>query len=207
MPSSADTDDLLRRAEIGDAIATEQLFNRYRRRLRRMVTVHLDRRLASRIDPSDVVQEAMIEAHRLLPGYLVHRPVAFYPWLKQIATNRLIDLHRRHLLARRRSVRRESGSRPSDDLSSQKLADQLLSQDHASARLIRQELRDRVQQALEQLPSELREVLILRHLERMPVAEVAERMQIAEGTVRSRQFRALALLRQLLDTGSTEAMK
>lgn len=184
----------------------EQLFNRFRRRLRQMVSVQLDRRLASRIDPSDVVQEALVEAHRLFPDYLLHRPVAFYPWLKQITVNRLIDLHRRHLLARRRSVRREANA-PSSAKSAQLLADRLLTHDQGMAKLIRQELRVRVQQALDQLPIEFRDVLILRHVERLSVAEVAERMQIAEGTVRSRQFRALALLRQLLDTGSTEGSR
>lgn len=167
-----------------------------------MVSVQLDRRLTARIDPSDVVQDVMIEAHRLLPDYLARRPVAFYPWLKQITTNRLIDLHRRHLVAERRSVRRESERR--SNRSSLLLADQLLNDDHAAARLIRDELKVRVQQALDRLSPELREVLILRHLERLSVADVAERMGIAEGTVRSRQFRALAQLRQLLDGGSTE---
>jgi RNA polymerase sigma-70 factor (ECF subfamily) len=169
-----------------------------------MVSTQMDRRLASRVDPSDVVQEAMIEAHRLFPEYLVRRPVAFYPWLKKITTNRLIDLHRRHLMAGRRTVRRESPQRQSSKNSSKLLADQLLTDDHAAARLIRDELRDRVQSALEQLPTDLREVLVLRHLERMSVAEVSRQLRIPEGTVRSRQFRALAQLRQLLDRGSSE---
>lgn len=202
MPDSTDTAELLIQAKTGDVLAIEQLFNRYRFRLRHMVSVQIDRRLASRIDPSDVVQEALIEAHRLLPTYLASRPVAFFPWLQQITTNRLIDLHRRHLLAGRRTVRRESEPRTSEDLSSRMLTDRLLNQESGAARMIREELRLRVEQALERLPDELRKILILRHLESLSVAEVADRMQIAEGTVRSRQFRALALLRQLLDQGS-----
>ena len=86
-----------------------------------MVAVRLDRRLAARVDPSDVVQEALADASRRLDDYLLSRPLPFFAWLRQFAWERLVELHRRHVTPQRRSVIREEGpaldcptSRPSD---------------------------------------------------------------------------------------------
>src|SRR3954447_3666960 len=94
--AGADTDALLDRAARGDAEARQQLLDRHRRRLRRMVALRFDRRLAARADPSDVVQEALADAGRKLDGYLRDRPLPFYPWLRQLAWERLVKLRRRH---------------------------------------------------------------------------------------------------------------
>ena len=99
--SQSDTDELelLRAAADGDEAAGQQLLARHRGRLRQMVAVRLDRRLAARVDPSDVVQEALAEAARELADYLRERPLPFYPWLRQFAWERLLQLHRRHIAA------------------------------------------------------------------------------------------------------------
>src|SRR5436305_2971842 len=107
-----DTDVLLDRAAAGDGDARRQLLDRHRRRLRRMIAVRLDRRLAARIDPSDVVQEALAAADQKLSAYLRQRPVPFYPWLRQLAWERLIELHRQHIYAQKRSVTREEAQDP-----------------------------------------------------------------------------------------------
>src|SRR5262245_2668134 len=106
-PAEPDTDELLADATRGDADARQRLLTRHRARLRRMVEVRLDRRLAARVDASDVVQEALADAARKLDGYLRDRPLPFYPWLRRLAWERLVKVHRRHLHAGRRSVRRE----------------------------------------------------------------------------------------------------
>ena len=103
----ADTEELLQRAAEGDTAARQQLFVRHQHRLRQMVAVRMDRRLAARVDPSDLVQEALMDAHRKLNDYLRDRPLPFYPWLRRLAWERLLQLHRRHLHADRRSVLRE----------------------------------------------------------------------------------------------------
>ena len=102
-----DTEELVERAGLGDEGARQELFVRHRDRLRRMVAVRMDRRLAPRVDPSDVVQEALAEAHEAMSDYLRDRPLPFYPWLRQFAWERLLKLHRHHVDARRRSVDRE----------------------------------------------------------------------------------------------------
>src|SRR5262249_62353015 len=98
----------VRAAGRGDARPRGRLAERHRGRLRRMVAVRLDRRLAARVDPSDVVQESLAEADRRLDGYLRERPLPFYPWLRQLAWERLTALYRRHVPAQPRSVTREA---------------------------------------------------------------------------------------------------
>ena len=106
-PAGPDTEQLLEQARQGDGGARQQLLARHRERLRRMVRVHLDRRLAARVDPSDVVQEALAEAAGKLSDYLRERPIPFYPWLRRLAWERLVKLHRRHIRTRKRSVTSE----------------------------------------------------------------------------------------------------
>jgi RNA polymerase sigma-70 factor, ECF subfamily len=90
-----DTEELLDRAGTGDRAARQALLARHRGRLRQMVALRIDRRMAARVDPSDVVQEALAVAERSLSDYLKDRPLPFYPWLRQFAWERLIQLHRR----------------------------------------------------------------------------------------------------------------
>src|SRR5262245_52193635 len=178
-----DTDELLDRAATDDG-ARQQLLARHRARLRRMVAVRLDRRLAARLDPSDVVQEALAEAARKLPDYLQRRPVPFYPWLRRLAWERLVKLHHRHVAARRRSVTREEGL-PLPDASALELAEQLLAPDLApDDAAVREEVRRRARDALATLAEKDREVLVLRFLERLSTAETAAVLGVTAGAVK-----------------------
>jgi RNA polymerase sigma-70 factor (ECF subfamily) len=199
--SPLDTNGLIAQARAGDAAASAALLERHRTRLRRMISVRMDARLRTRLDPSDVVQDSLAVALRRLPQYLHDVPLPFYPWLRQIAWNRLVDLHRRHIQARSRSVQRENADDwPLSAHSLRLLADRLSNiTSTPSARLLRDELRQRVQAAMEQLPEPLREVLVLRQLEELSVQETAAALGVPEGTVMSRHFRALARLRDLLE--------
>src|SRR5436853_2187221 len=102
-----DTEELLRRAGDGDRDARGAVLDRHRRRLRRMVALRMDPRLAARVDASDVVQETLAEADRRMSDYLRERPLPFYPWLRRLALDRLAWQHRFHVRAARRSVTRE----------------------------------------------------------------------------------------------------
>jgi RNA polymerase sigma-70 factor (ECF subfamily) len=199
MMTTADSEHLLERAAAGDGAAREQLLQRHRLRLGRMVAVRFDPRLAARVDPSDVVQETLAEAAAHLDRYLRERPLPFYPWLRQLAQRRLIELHRRHVQARRRSVTREVGPPGLPDHSALALADRLFARTSSpSAGLRRQERQDRVRAALAALPEPDREVLVLRILEALPTRETATVLGISEVAVRSRQVRALDRLKMLL---------
>src|SRR5208337_389551 len=132
MVSSANPDweQLMERASGGDRPAREQLLAGHRDRLRQMIAVRMDRRLVARIDPSDVVQDVLATATRNLSDYLRNRPMPFYPWLRKLAWERLIELQRTHLVARKRSVAREDFGIPElPDASAAVLAERLLSQD------------------------------------------------------------------------------
>jgi RNA polymerase sigma-70 factor (ECF subfamily) len=201
-----DEEELIERAARGDPAAREALLNRHRERLRLMVALRMDRRIAARIDPSDVVQESLAEAAGHLSDYLERRPLPFYPWLRQIACEQLIMLHRRHLHAGRRSVTREEPWGPplSGD-SLQLLGDRLAASGTSPSRhLARSEIRERLTAALARLPERDREVLVLRHLEQLKVSAIAAVLGISEGAVMTRHTRALEKLRPLLDDVSLE---
>jgi len=193
-------DELLERAGRGDPVAREQLLALHRERLRQMIAVRMDRRLLARFDPSDVVQEALADACQKLSAYLDKRPVAFYPWLRALAWNRLVDLHRHHLLAQRRSVLREEDAAPDlPDDSVLELAARLFAPGSTpSGQVLREELCRRVQQALGQLDERDREILVLRYLEKLSLGEIAAVLRITENNVTVRHFRALQKLRKLL---------
>jgi RNA polymerase sigma-70 factor (ECF subfamily) len=199
--AAPDTEELLRRSQAGDRQARGALLQRHRQRLRRMIALRLDRRLAARLDPSDLVQEALAEADRRLDDYARKRPLPFYPWLRQLAWDRLADAHRRHVQARRRSVTREDAEPlglPGG--SALRLADRLL----ASEALRQEELRERVRAALEALAEADREVLVLRYLEQMSAQEVGAVLGVSEAAAKKRALRALQKLRALLEGGPGE---
>ena len=157
-----DTDQLLTAAGDGDARARGRLLDRHRERLCRMIAVRLDRRLAARVDPSDVAQEALAEADRRLDEFLRDRPLPFYPWLRRLAGLKMADVYRRHLTAGRRTVSREQpGGLP--DESAQELAGRLAGVASGPvSRVGRREQNAKVRAAVDRLPERDREVLVLR---------------------------------------------
>jgi RNA polymerase sigma-70 factor, ECF subfamily len=206
-PDLPETNALLKGASIGDELARQRLFDRYRSRLRQMVAVRMDRRLLARVDPSDVVQEAYAEAVNNLEKYLRDRPLPFYPWLRQFALQKILQLQRHHIYARCRSVEREdSGQTPPSDLCADALVNLLVaSATSPSRRLIREELCNLVQSALQRLNASDRDILLMRHIEEMSTAEIGEVLGINVGAVRARHVRALQRLRGLLNEDYPEA--
>jgi RNA polymerase sigma-70 factor (ECF subfamily) len=202
---SPDTEQLVEQARRGDDRARQQLLVRHRSRLRRMVAVHLDRRLAPRVDPSDVVQEALADAAHDLDVYLRERPLPFYPWLRRLAWERLVKLRRHHLRERRNVHREEPGTLYLPNDSAVQLARILIASGSSPSRaVLREELQGRVQLALGQLREREREVLVLRYLEGLSTKEIAAVLAISEGAVKMRHLRALDGLRQVLDAGDGE---
>lgn len=193
-----DTDLLLDRAAGGDGIAISALLERHRPRLRRSVAVRLDDRLAARVDPSDVVQEALAEAASLLPRYAEERPLPFFPWLRRLAIQRL-SKHRRLAGAARRDSGREVAEAPLPDRSAWQLADRLVETGGGPAtQAVRAERRQAVHDALAALPEPDREVLVLRYLEQLGPGEIAAVLGLSEGAVKMRHLRALQKMQGIL---------
>lgn len=202
--AAPDTEQLLNLIVLGDVQARSLLLDRHRARLMKMVAVRFDPRLARRLDPSDVVQETLVEAAARLAEYASIRPIAFYPWLRQLAGKILLRLHERHVVADRRSVKREALKMPAlPDNSADRLVRRLTgSQSSPSDRLIAAERQAHLRAALLQLSEQDREILVLRHLEELTNCQIAEILGIKIEAVRARHTRALDRLRRQVDDSS-----
>jgi RNA polymerase sigma-70 factor, ECF subfamily len=190
-----ETLDLLFRARQGDARAFECLFGRHREGLRRVVARRLDRSLRGRLDPSDVVQEAQLEALERLPDYLGRRPMPFRAWLFRTAVQRLFKM-RMHALAARRDVGRERGLTASG--SAGKARPIPGNGPTPSQQLAHHERSSRLTRLLQKLGEADRTILELRVIEGLPYEEVGRRLEIEPAAARKRYGRALLRLRVLL---------
>ncbi len=199
--NSAETNRLLEQARAGDKEALNALFARHRPRLRRMVELRLDRRLLARIDASDVIQEAHVEAVGRLEEYLSAPRYPLFLWLRLIVGERLLKLHRHDLGTRMRDAGLEvsiyRGALP--EASSAAQAAQLLGKHTSPTQAaVRAERMLRLQEALNTLDSMDREVLSLRHFEELSLAETAMSLGIEESAAAKRYIRALKRLKATL---------
>ena len=204
MANSGSTTALVRQARQGDQQAANRLLASNRDRLRRMVNARMDTRLAARLDASDIVQEALMEANRRLPDFLKKNDDLFYPWLRAIAWERLIQSHRQHIGAQKRTVQREAiGGLQLPDASATELSRQIaVSISTPSVAAARKELQQRVRQHLEGMRPADKEILLLRHLEQLPMNEVAAVIGISLGAAQSRYCRALERMHDLIGDSS-----
>jgi RNA polymerase sigma-70 factor (ECF subfamily) len=203
-PNSPETQDLLDKARQGEARAVELLLTAHREPLRRMIGLRLDPALAARVDASDVVQDVLIEAHKRLQDYLRNPAMPFHLWLRHIAKDHVIDAHRRHRQAQRRSLDREQPMVPAamSDQSSFELAGQLLDHEITPASAaIRHELQRRLDSAVAELGDDDREIILMRHGEQLSNQEVAIALELTEAAASMRYLRALRRLRAALLPG------
>jgi len=194
-------DELLDRARRGDPLALAELFDRYRDRLKHMVRLRLDRRLAGRLDASDVLQEAFIEASKRLAPRPREREMPAFLWLRLVTGQVLIDLHRRHLGAKIRDAGLEISIHrgPSPQASSLSLAEMLLGRfTSPTAAAQRAEMQLRLQEALNRMDPIDREVLALRHFEELSNVETAQVLGLEPTAASNRYIRALKRLKQIL---------
>ena len=197
MDQPAEDGALLDRAARGDRTAFEELFARHRPRLTRAVALRLDRRLAARVDASDVVQEACLEAFRRLPDYLTRPDMPLDVWLLWLAREQVLMTHRRHLMADKRAVGREVPPLPADSSAAvvRTLAGAGPTPSGAAAAA---ELADRLRQALERLDDDERELILLRHFEQVGNKDAAALLGVSEAAASKRYVRALERLRGIL---------
>lgn len=200
-PEGTKTLELLDQAREGAAAAQEELLDRHREALRRMIALRLDPAIVQRVDASDIVQEVLLEASRRLDDYLARPVMPFHLWLRHLAKDHLIDAHRRHHLARKRGVDREQPLvRPGwAEQSSLDLAGHLLDQEPTPASAaLRQELQDRMTRALARMGDDDREIILMRYFEQLGNQEIAEALGLTEAAASMRHLRAIRRLRDLL---------
>ena len=199
--NSTDTVRLIERLREGDREALNEVFTRHRSRLRRMVEMRMDWRLQARLDASDVIQEAFLEAAMRMSEYLRDPALPLFLWMRLIVGERLTRLHRQHLGVKMRDAGREVSlyREPLPAASSMALAAQLLGKHTSPTQAtIRAERMLRLQEALNTLDPIDREVLSLRHFEELTRAETAKVLGIEEGAAAKRYVRALKRLKDIL---------
>ena len=193
-PEFDDTQDLVAQAVDGDASALSLLMERYRDRLKRMVGLRMDRRLQGRVDASDVVQEALIEASRRLEEYAANPPMGFFLWLRWLTGDKLLNAYRHHLGTQKRDAGQEVSlyRRALPEASSVSIAQQLLGRlTSPTQAVLRAEVQLIVQEVLNSMDPIDREVLILKNFEQLTTDETAEALGIKRSTAGKRYLTAL----------------
>jgi RNA polymerase sigma-70 factor (ECF subfamily) len=192
---------LIDRLRAGDRHALAELFHGYRERLRRMVELRMDTRLRSRLDASDVLQEAYLDLAGDLESYRADPKLQPLLWMRLHVGRRLGMLHRRHLGAQLRDAGLEISlyREALPQASSAALASMLLGRHTSPTQAAqRAERMLRVQEALNTLDPIDREVLALKHFEELSRAETAEVLGISPEAAAKRYFRALKRLKEVL---------
>ena len=205
-PNSDETQQLLADAEGVEGLARTDARNalmaKHRRSLERLVRMRMDRQVARRVDASDVVQDVLLEAHRRLDGFLADGSMPFHLWLRQLARDRIIDMHRRHRVAAKRSVDREQSlqgtARDGDDSGARLAASLKDAELTPAAATIRKELEAKFLAALDELSEDDRDLLLMRHIEGLGNSEVAQALGLSQPAAGMRHLRALRRLRKVL---------
>jgi RNA polymerase sigma-70 factor (ECF subfamily) len=206
-PNRDETDRLLNDARSGEPGAVDRLLTEFREPLRRVIDLRLDPAITRRIDASDIVQDVLLEANQRLTEYLKKPDMPFHLWLRHLAQDRIIDSHRRHRLAQRRSVDREQPiARPAwADESSISLVAQLIDTEATpTTEAIRHELQRRLDGAIDELSDDDREIILMRHHEGLSNQEVAAALKLTEAAASMRYLRALRRLRGVLVPSGAE---
>jgi RNA polymerase sigma-70 factor (ECF subfamily) len=195
---------LLRRIGGGDHEALPELFVRVRRRLRRMVRLRIDPRLQDRVDPEDVLDQAYRDVLQHGREYLSDPKLSPFVWMRQLANRRLSDAQSRFLKPGAVEVNQEVSlfQGPLPHVSSMSLAAMLLGEHSQPVQEAHRATKQiRLQEALKQMGSIDREVLVLRHFEMLNNDETAEVLGLTRSEASRYYLRALKLVKDvMLDT-------
>jgi RNA polymerase sigma-70 factor (ECF subfamily) len=191
---------LLQRVKEGDQQALAELFSLHRDRLWRIVNFRLDSRLLGRVDADDILQEAYLDAAQRINHYLDDSTHTFFIWLRLIANQTLIDVHRRHLGAQMRDASRDMSIHAHyAQATSMSIASQLLGNFTSPSQVaMRDETAVQLDQAIDSMEPIDREVLALRHFEELTNSEVAEVLGIQQKAASIRYVRALKRLKDVV---------
>lgn len=191
--------ELLEQARKQGAPAYGRLLESYRSYLELLARIELGRRLQTKVDPADVVQETFLEAHKSFESFRGEGPSEFAAWLRGILAARLAKTIRHYVGTQGRDVRRERDLAFDLDQSS-RLLDCGLQSLHStpSQHAVRRESELLLAKALSELPDDYREIILLRHFEELSFTDAASRMGRTEDSVQKLWIRALARLKQLV---------
>ena len=195
--------EMIARFEDGADEALAELFSHYHDRLKRIVRFRLDYRMAGRVSESDVIQETYIAASKRVEHYRDRPEMPFFVWLRLLINQQLADLHRQHLQAEMRDVRKEiSIDQPAiSPHTSLAMAAQIVGRVTTPSRAMsRVERIAKVEEALNQMEPIDREVIALRHFEELTNVEVAEVLGIGTKTASKRYVRAIKRMKYIVSS-------
>lgn len=201
MTEPCDIERLLENADCGDPHALGELLQRSRDRLLQIVSFRMDNRLKARVDSADVVQDAFVEATRRVAERRRDERIPFFLWLRLLTLQSLAELHRKHLGAKARDAGRDVSifSGPMPQATSAVIAAQLLGGlTSPSQAAIRVETRLTVEEKLNEMDGTDREVLVLRHFEKLSNQETAKVLGLRQSAASNRFIRALKKLKSEL---------
>ena len=195
----SDPVDLLTQAKEGSEVARGDLLEGYRTYLELLARVELGRRLQTKVDAGDVVQDTFLEAHRNFARFRGRSEPEFVAWLREILAGRICNLVRHYLGTQGRDLRREQAWNVDLDQSSRAIDRGFFAlQSTPSQHVAQREQGVLLADALLRLPADYREVVVLRHFEELTFPEVAGRMQRSVDSVQKLWVRALANLKQAM---------
>jgi RNA polymerase sigma-70 factor (ECF subfamily) len=178
--------------------------NQYRGYLRALAHIELGRRLQGKVDPSDIVQQSLLEAHQDLAALKGRTEAELVAWLRTILTRNLLNTAR-DFDAQKRDIRRERSMAQQVEDSSVRLDRFLASeQTSPSQKVVRAEDAERLATALAALPDDQRTAVILKHFHDWSLAEIAENMDRSTLSVAGLLKRGLKKLRQVMDETEVE---
>lgn len=190
---------LLSLARDGDAAAQDELFSKCRSYVGIVARACVEGRLRRKVDASDLVQQTLLEAHRGLKNFRGETEAEWLGWLKRILANNATDYVRRFHGTEKRQLDREVPMRVSaPGLSGSFSREPADPGESPSQYVLRRERELEVAAAVEQLPEDYREVIMLRNLQRLPFNDVAQRMGRSRPAVQMLWLRALRQLESML---------
>jgi len=196
---NGEPEQLIPLARTGDRQALGQLLELYRNYLMLLARLQIRRRLQSKVDATDLVQETFLKAHRHFEQFRGHSEGELVTWLRQILLLNVANLVRHYYGTQGRNIRLECALADELDRSAEPWdVGFVAKQSSPSQRAIRREQAVLLANALAKLPSEYAELIVLRHLQGLPFAQVAHQMGRSLDSVEKLWVRALARLRRLL---------
>jgi RNA polymerase sigma-70 factor, ECF subfamily len=198
--NSTSPEELIAAASQGGNDRLGRLLAIYRNYLRLLARVEIGGRLQAKIDASDLVQDTMLEAHKNFPQFRGVTEAEFTAWLRQIMAGILCGLLRKYFGTQKRDIRLERTLCENLDNSSMLLGKGLIDlHSSPSQQAARREQAVLLADALENMPNDYREVLVLRHVEGLTFPDIARRMERTQDSVEKLWVRGLARLRKEME--------
>jgi RNA polymerase sigma-70 factor (ECF subfamily) len=190
---------LIQQARQGESEPLGRLLQMYRDYLLLLAESQLYGYRHASLNASDAVQETFLRAHAKFHQFQGATDGELAAWLRRILANSIVSLARQPLGLRRRSAVREKQLCDLFDRSSQAAEALFVAPDTSpSATVMRRERAILFAGAMQQLPEQYRQVIVLRHFQQLPFADVAQQMDRSVDSVEKLWIRALDRLRQLL---------